>query len=123
MRPARKGPENARGGAKLIRPTPNASMRPARKGPENVRNRNRLSRSGQGFNEAGPQGAGKHASIPVAVQPPAGFNEAGPQGAGKPADAACADAATARASMRPARKGPENIVPLSRHEVFERLLQ
>ena len=37
-----------------------------------------------------------------------GFNEAGPQGAGKPAPVANPRVAPLLASMRPARKGPEN---------------
>ena len=60
MRPARKGPEN--GGRALSQPLRPllASMRPARKGPENgLIALARILHEG-GFNEAGPQGAGKH---------------------------------------------------------------
>ena len=60
-------------------------MRPARKGPENW------------------DGSGEVVGLPE------GFNEAGPQGAGK-LDAGEAAALVGRlASMRPARKGPENL--------------
>ena len=59
MRPARKGPENLE-----PRPQPPtlqrvASMRPARKGPENPSRPCSVSSTSSGFNEAGPQGAGK----------------------------------------------------------------
>ena len=131
MRPARKGPENddIRAVARLA---PQASMRPARKGPENATRQAGGRASTPGFNEAGPQGAGKrpaHAGDGRAHR--AGFNEAGPQGAGKQAtrtpfrsrscrfneagpqgagkhDAFHECAQCAQASMRPARKGPEN---------------
>ena len=58
MRPARKGPENVRlplrgGGCDA------ASMRPARKGPENWILDDGEELGYLGFNEAGPQGAGK----------------------------------------------------------------
>ena len=61
-----------------------ASMRPARKGPEN------------------------HASSAGGIRPDTGFNEAGPQGAGKPARISVCVKHPCLASMRPARKGPEN---------------
>ena len=41
---------------------------------------------------------------------PARFNEAGPQGAGKPPETAGGFAVSTAASMRPARKGPENLL-------------
>ena len=82
MRPARKGPENARGplhrlqvrlaSMRPARKGPEnlgldvgddgvlaASMRPARKGPENADRGRRSAPRDRGFNEAGPQGAGK----------------------------------------------------------------
>ena len=59
MRPARKGPENSRADAVRI-PKYEASMRPARKGPENRVEQSRGVVPRGGFNEAGPQGAGKH---------------------------------------------------------------
>ena len=62
-------------------------MRPARKGPENRTTVLRYSLWTTGFNEAGPQGAGK---------PHVGDVDA---------------ARDAWASMRPARKGPENRAP------------
>ena len=58
MRPARKGPEN-RPLAVVHRIRLSASMRPARKGPENLRPLDRCTVNRHGFNEAGPQGAGK----------------------------------------------------------------
>ena len=69
-------------------------MRPARKGPENRRVRRRSPRGRAGFNEAGPQGAGKpnaYTSYGDAII--RGFNEAGPQGAGKPMKTAAQAAA------------------------------
>ena len=64
-----------------------ASMRPARKGPENPTRRGSRRRWRPGFNEAGPQGAGKPRASAEPICPTmAGFNEAGPQGAGKPLD-------------------------------------
>ena len=61
-------------------------MRPARKGPENRRPANGMWRAKRGFNEAGPQGAGKPPGKEAnSENPRVGFNEAGPQGAGKPA--------------------------------------
>ena len=58
-------------------------MRPARKGPENASVSGARRRRLPGFNEAGPQGAGKLESRRFSgIVPPA--------------------------SMRPARKGPEN---------------
>ena len=83
MRPARKGPENGQIGQQQIGRV-QASMRPARKGPENVAGEVQCSQQNAGFNEAGPQGAGKRRSP------------------------ARASTVTAPASMRPARKGPEN---------------
>ena len=108
-------------------------MRPARKGPENPQRRIWPPGKGLGFNEAGPQGAGKpsaalsaaryesRASMRPARKGPenrstsgmngragSGFNEAGPQGAGKPVAVARVVPPGALASMRPARKGPEN---------------
>ena len=59
-------------------------MRPARKGPEN-----------------------RDPDAPP-TRTPTGFNEAGPQGAGKPRASRHATRAGPIASMRPARKGPEN---------------
>ena len=59
-------------------------MRPARKGPENT---------------AAPAAPGRL---------PAGFNEAGPQGAGKQQLGRGVRRDLELASMRPARKGPEN---------------
>ena len=59
-------------------------MRPARKGPENMWLWWWIGREGLGFNEAGPQGAGK------------------------PADHRRPGVRRRVASMRPARKGPEN---------------
>ena len=85
MRPARKGPENhARIPAAVARDV--ASMRPARKGPENrAMQRPTGRRSTPGFNEAGPQGAGKPRTLrSMARSATRRFNEAGPQGAGKP---------------------------------------
>ena len=58
-------------------------MRPARKGPENTGEHYPASNITAGFNEAGPQGAGKQDKQ---GKPLPGF----------------------KASMRPARKGPEN---------------
>ena len=83
MRPARKGPENARGPDEL-RPRRAASMRPARKGPENgASTADVMLAGGWGFNEAGPQGAGKHCEQCHFDEFDCCFNEAGPQGAGK----------------------------------------
>ena len=64
MRPARKGPENRV--TKLLPDKPTAaSMRPARKGPENLKLHGvRLAELRAGFNEAGPQGAGKPSAAP-----------------------------------------------------------
>ena len=59
-------------------------MRPARKGPENLECLRLTFPCRIRFNEAGPQGAGKHRLARLRL--------AGP----------------GRASMRPARKGPEN---------------
>ena len=61
-------------------------MRPARKGPENLSHRSSAAEAASGFNEAGPQGAGKPAGGLLDLQQ------------------------AAAASMRPARKGPENRV-------------
>ena len=58
MRPARKGPENVDGGGGQ-RAAAVASMRPARKGPENLPLPGLPGGAAGGFNEAGPQGAGK----------------------------------------------------------------
>ena len=58
MRPARKGPENDRAAQERIL-LQEASMRPARKGPENSPGRIEAVGICAGFNEAGPQGAGK----------------------------------------------------------------
>ena len=58
MRPARKGPENPP--IRILRAVAyRASMRPARKGPENQIFNGRKNYVELGFNEAGPQGAGK----------------------------------------------------------------
>ena len=84
-------------------------MRPARKGPENPQNlcQNRARRGC--FNEAGPQGAGKLVSAVLTRGIGLSrFNEAGPQGAGKPDGFPLSLPQPDRASMRPARKGPEN---------------
>ena len=66
MRPARKGPENVAGVVALLERI-SASMRPARKGPENNIEEQAPARA-VGFNEAGPQGAGKPAA-PVRSPP------------------------------------------------------
>ena len=58
MRPARKGPENIEA-VTATTSGGDASMRPARKGPENGRPARVAWRNSAGFNEAGPQGAGK----------------------------------------------------------------
>ena len=63
MRPARKGPENLEIGARERRVPGVASMRPARKGPENHVNPATSSTIQGGFNEAGPQGAGKPITV------------------------------------------------------------
>ena len=64
-------------------------MRPARKGPENGGTGHTSDVSRPAFNEAGPQGAGKHTIGPsLRARPPGSFNEAGPQGAGKHGGAA-----------------------------------
>ena len=87
-----------------------ASMRPARKGPENRRRARWRARPGARFNEAGPQGAGKPDPAHNTTETlSGGFNEAGPQGAGKPRQRDRRVPAPVRASMRPARKGPENL--------------
>ena len=107
MRPARKGPENTAvdlHGIKVVAP----SMRPARKGPENIWHGSSGGAGRPAFNEAGPQGAGKRRRGRRTARQGRAFNEAGPQGAGKLERAERA-AHTARPSMRPARKGPENI--------------
>ena len=110
-------------------------MRPARKGPENRRHCSghrreccRFNEAGPqgagkpstglgahaphllGFNEAGPQGAGKPRSEQkyIACTRTLCFNEAGPQGAGKPSQGLHEAEEAIKASMRPARKGPEN---------------
>ena len=60
-------------------------MRPARKGPENLDEPLVSPHRRLGFNEAGPQGAGKPLeSERLYALRSCGFNEAGPQGAGKP---------------------------------------
>ena len=83
-------------------------MRPARKGPENVRV-SRFDRLFRGrFNEAGPQGAGKPAAGRRTSPGSGRFNEAGPQGAGKLPALRARIEVQRHASMRPARKGPEN---------------
>ena len=60
-----------------------------------------------GFNEAGPQGTGKCRNAAATRRTTASFNEAGPQGTAK-----CLThdppVMPHPASMRPARKGPEN---------------
>ena len=62
-----------------------------------------------GFNEAGPQGAGKRArALSRWAGGRCGFNEAGPQGAGKQEIRLSSSIPDPHASMRPARKGPEN---------------
>ena len=58
-------------------------MRPARKGPENAGDVSHGRGPAARFNEAGPQGAGKHGSGMRAGLIIGRFNEAGPQGAGK----------------------------------------
>ena len=83
-------------------------MRPARKGPENLGRNGREVSELRGFNEAGPQGAGKpRAQIRrMGVDPDASMRPArkGPENqASRPPAARRPDA-----SMRPARKGPEN---------------
>ena len=83
-------------------------MRPARKGPENERRRGTGCGGCARFNEAGPQGAGKLDVIPHEKLGPTRFNEAGPQGAGKRHALDTRDQGIT-ASMRPARKGPENV--------------
>ena len=86
-------------------------MRPARKGPENKRDpRSELLSAGR-FNEAGPQGAGKPARPRQPTATAACFNEAGPQGAGKHSFRESLERRRKGASMRPARKGPENVAP------------
>ena len=84
MRPARKGPEN-RGVSERGAGAGRASMRPARKGPENRGTTQCDPPPAPGFNEAGPQGAGKPSAFLSLLVPVVCFNEAGPQGAGKPA--------------------------------------
>ena len=64
MRPARKGPENEDVVAEPASGDDRASMRPARKGPENSISGSGGAGAGGGFNEAGPQGAGKRARAP-----------------------------------------------------------
>ena len=115
MRPARKGPEN-RTAAEHRGPPADASMRPARKGPENRRQPRghpqlrplasmRPARKGPENRTREFKGGGR----------PPGFNEAGPQGAGKPFGPGAGSAGAEAASMRPARKGPENpVIPPSR---------
>ena len=83
-------------------------MRPARKGPENAASSFGVSIVFLRFNEAGPQGAGKLGGASAAFVPLTGFNEAGPQGAGK-RPRCKVKLARGWASMRPARKGPENL--------------
>ena len=111
MRPARKGPENLLGDqvgeARGI-----ASMRPARKGPENGGRTRRNEGVVTGFNEAGPQGAGKHRTEGTERSPQrASMRPArkGPENACYSAEPEC----DVHASMRPARKGPENGRPLT----------
>ena len=83
-------------------------MRPARKGPENLNRYIYGHPAMLRFNEAGPQGAGKPAvRASIASGCSFSFNEAGPQGAGK-LEVVGLPAVAAFASMRPARKGPEN---------------
>ena len=62
MRPARKGPENLSSNHANVAIV-NASMRPARKGPENRRGGGCGRAWLEGFNEAGPQGAGKPSAL------------------------------------------------------------
>ena len=107
MRPARKGPENRQEIERAER-VGIASMRPARKGPENtIFGKSRTVDNGC-FNEAGPQGAGKPAKLRASCDCPPRFNEAGPQGAGKRITFCILFGGGVSASMRPARKGPEN---------------
>ena len=72
MRPARKGPENhgarARHGERRA-----ASMRPARKGPENIACATAAASAAAGFNEAGPQGAGKRPRFERGLKSAAGL--------------------------------------------------
>ena len=86
-----------------------ASMRPARKGPENRNRWGAKRKEANSFNEAGPQGAGKPTAAGCwETVRGVGFNEAGPQGAGKPPPPPATLIPLYTASMRPARKGPEN---------------
>ena len=96
-------------------------MRPARKGPENTSSR-RGATPTIGFNEAGPQGAGKRYTPSQSDGIRSGFNEAGPQGAGKRGRRLLRDGGRG-ASMRPARKGPENGAPEAAVLVLEIALQ
>ena len=108
MRPARKGPENVVQGQKSCRLSC-ASMRPARKGPENIVAMSSAARGLRGFNEAGPQGAGKHEYL-LHRRPHGGDASMRPARKG-PENRSSWAAPRCRkplASMRPARKGPEN---------------
>ena len=98
-------------------------MRPARKGPENRRSERRMKGRDCAFNEAGPQGAGKHPPPPREPRSQPAFNEAGPQGAGKPLRLRDGVEGSGRPSMRPARKGPENTLRGGADELVERILQ
>ena len=106
MRPARKGPENLDQWKESVKGL-KASMRPARKGPENAQflvGRLGLDEASMRPARKGPENAlacGRGRGAPM------GFNEAGPQGAGKP-DLEVTMPSGPGASMRPARKGPEN---------------
>ena len=71
-------------------------MRPARKGPENWNSLAARSTGRHCFNEAGPQGAGKLATLPTDPGDSPSFNEAGPQGAGKRAPAGLPSAADSK---------------------------
>ena len=89
-------------------------MRPARKGPENVvRDLTSMSERA-GFNEAGPQGAGKRRRRAVA-EPHLAHASMRPARKGPENGRSWpATAVAGHASMRPARKGPENVV--ARHQ-------
>ena len=148
MRPARKGPENpcVPAGSGMARACFNeagpqgagkprrrrettpaarpASMRPARKGPENRAPAGSAAGTSPRFNEAGPQGAGKPPAALRRRRPDgAGFNEAGPQGAGKPWSIWRRWPNAVIASMRPARKGPENRLGAIANAKCEAMLQ
>ena len=82
-------------------------MRPAQKAPENGRGGGRRRPDGRCFNEAGAKSAGKREDDRHGIDLPCSFNEAGAKSAGKQWMQRGMQA-SARASMRPAQKAPEN---------------